>query len=133
MPDPWIKRSMLATDVGFLAYWLATAVQLIPPYPERVLVDWNWSFLVLDVFASVLGLMALWCLRTGAPGAEQLTLLSLALTHAAGLNALVFWSLRCEFDVMWWAPNLWLTIFPVVAALAVLRPRLTRDAAAAIR
>ncbi|WP_086829712.1 DUF5360 family protein [Allokutzneria sp. NRRL B-24872] len=131
MRSAWIKRSMLATDVGFLAYWVATAAQLIPPYPERVLVDWNWSFVVLDVFASVLGLMALWRLRSGAPGAEQLILLSLALTHAAGLNALVFWSLRCEFDLAWWAPNLWLTLFPVVAAVVLLRPRLTGGAAAA--
>ena len=123
MPSPWIKRSMLFTDVGFLCYWTATAVELIPPYPERVLIDWNWSYFVLDLFASVLGLIALWRLRTGAPGARPLTLLSLALTHAAGLTAITFWALRAEFDLAWWLPNLWLTLFPVAAVAAMVRPR----------
>ncbi|SDM29873.1 DUF5360 family protein [Allokutzneria albata] len=121
MPSRWIKRSMLVTDAGFLCYWTATAVELIPPYPERALIDWNWSFLVLDVVASVLGLLALWRVRAGAPGGYPLTLVSLALTHAAGLTAITFWALRAEFDPAWWLPNLWLVLFPVIAIATMTR------------
>ncbi|ALG10048.1 DUF5360 family protein [Kibdelosporangium phytohabitans] len=120
----WIKRSMLITDIGFLAYWIATAVQVIPPYAQRVLIDWNWSFLMLDVLAAGTGLASL-RLRTATRG---LQLVSLALTHAAGLNALMFWALRGEFDPAWWLPNLWLTLFPVAAVTVLLRHRPTTSA-----
>lgn len=122
MRENWIKRSMLVTDLGFLAYWFATATRLIPPYPSRILVDWNWSYLALDLVASLSGLAALVALRRGLPHARTLIVVSLALTHAAGLTALNFWVLRSEFDPMWWIPNLWLTLFPIAAIAALLRP-----------
>lgn len=114
---------MVATDLGFLAYWTATASRLIPPYPERVLVEWNWSFLVLDVVAAVTGLLSVPLMRRRRSAARGLRFVSLALTHAAGLNALMFWAVRGEFDLAWWLPNLWLALFPV-AAVAVLLCRL---------
>lgn len=121
---------MLLTDLGFLAYWIATAVAVIPPYPRRILVDWNWSYLVLDLVASLTGLAALVALRRGLAGARTLIVVSLALTHAAGLTALNFWVLRGEFDPLWWIPNLWLAVFPIVAVSRLLR---TEDRAVAER
>lgn len=115
----WLKRLMLATDVGLLAYWLATATEVIPPYPQQVMADWNWSFLTLDLLAATTGLLALHLARREHPDTRSVALISLALTHAAGLLALNFWVLRGDFDLAWWLPNLWLTFFPI-AAVAVL-------------
>ena len=111
----WLKRLMLATDLGLLAYWVVTATQLIPPYPERMLVDWNWSFLTLDLMAAGTGLTALRLARRRHQHTRSVALISLALTHAAGLLALNFWVLRADYDLAWWLPNLWLTVFPIVA------------------
>ena len=110
-----MKRLMLATDLGLLAYWLATATGLIPPYPTDILIDWNWSFVTLDLLAVATGLTALHLTRRRHPDARSAMLVSLTLTHAAGLLALSFWTLRGEFDPVWWLPNLWLAGFPIVA------------------
>jgi hypothetical protein len=121
MAEAWVKRLMLGTDVGFLVYWLATAVHVIPPYPEEVLVDWNWSYLVLDLVASGSGLAALWLARRRHPAGRPLLLVSLALTHSAGLTALNFWVLRDDWAIAWWLPNLWLTLFPVIGLALLIR------------
>ncbi|NIH85479.1 DUF5360 family protein [Amycolatopsis granulosa] len=121
MSEKWIKRLMFGTDVGFLLYWLANVVRIIPPYPEPVLNAWNWSFLGLDVIAATTGLMSLRWTRRRRAGATALRAVSLALTHAAGLLAISFWALRGEFDPAWWLPNLWLTLFPLAALVLSLR------------
>lgn len=110
----WVKRLMLATDVGLLAYWGASGLGVFVAYRDGVLADWNWSFLGLDVMVSVTGLSALWLGRRGRAAGRSLMLVSLALTHAAGLSALNFWLLRGDFSPGWWVPNLWLALFPVV-------------------
>lgn len=110
---------MLLTDLGFLAYWLVTALRLLPEawlfrgYHDPVLHDWNWSFAALDVLVSASGLTAWWWSRRDDPRAPGLALVSLTLTSASGLMALSFWSLRGDFDPWWWAPNLFLAIFPL--------------------
>ena len=121
MGERWVKRLMLGTDVGLLLYWSASASGVVPAYPQQVLVDWNWSFLALDVVVSATGLCSLWLLRRGRAAGRSLMLVSLALTHAAGLTAVNFWALRGEFDPVWWVPNLWLVLFPVVALVFLLR------------
>jgi hypothetical protein len=123
MSDRWIKPAMVATDVGLVAYWAATAAAVIPPDEQAVLAAWNWSFVFLDLVAAITGLLTLPLLRRGHPAASGLRIVSLALTHAAGLNAVAFWTLRSEFDPAWWLPNLWLMIFPVVALTSLLRRR----------
>jgi hypothetical protein len=119
-----LKRLMLATDLGLLAYWLATATQLIPPYPDQILVDWNWSFLTLDMLAAGTGLLSLHLARRQHPDTRSVMLVSLVLTHAAGLVALNFWVLRGDYSLAWWLPNLWLAGFPVVAGAVLLGCRL---------
>jgi hypothetical protein len=109
----------MATDLGFLVYWLVTALHWIPPewaYQDStnaLLVSWNWSFLPLDLAASALGLTGfLWWRRREHLG-RGFVLVSLALTSASGLMALAFWAFRGQFDPLWWAANGFLLLWPL--------------------
>lgn len=109
------KVLMLVTDLGFIAYFSITGLGLIPPewvfadYANPLMADWNWSFLWIDLAASATGLISLWT-RNG-----PLMLVSLVLTMASGLMAIAFWTLRGDFSLMWWIPNLYLMLFPIPA------------------
>ncbi|GAA2275050.1 YvaD family protein [Nonomuraea roseoviolacea subsp. roseoviolacea] len=120
------KALMLATDVGFVAYFTVTGLGLIPPewafagYTDPVMVAWNWSFLWIDLAASATGLTSLWLLRRASgPAGTPLMLVSLVLTMASGLMAVAFWTLRGDFSLMWWIPNLYLLLFPLPAVVAL--------------
>lgn len=117
-----VKAVLFGTDLGFLGYWVATALGVISVGSDPMLQQWNWSFLGLDIAAISLGLLSLLLSRMRAPAATPLLLVALALTSAAGLMALNFYILRGEFDLAWWAPNLWLFAFPIVAITLVLCP-----------
>ncbi|WP_280373562.1 DUF5360 family protein [Nocardia abscessus] len=112
---------MLITDVGFLLYWAIAFAQVIPPewaykdYTDPILSDWNYSFVVLDLAASVTGLASL-CRTTGR---RTLMTVSLTLTSVAGLQAIAFWTLRGDFSLLWWVPNLFLLLFPIPALVAL--------------
>ncbi|MEV0230120.1 DUF5360 family protein [Nonomuraea sp. NPDC050786] len=112
------KRLMLVTDLGFVAYFTITGLGLIPPewafadYANPLMADWNWSFLWIDLLASATGLASLWVFRS-----DQLMLVSLVLTMASGLMAIAFWTLRGDFSLVWWVPNLYLMLFPVPAII----------------
>ncbi|WP_402843334.1 DUF5360 family protein [Microbacterium sp. GXS0129] len=121
-----VKATMLWTDLGFLAYWVATAAGVLSVGGGQIMKDWNWSFFGLDLIAITTGLLSLVLSRCGHPAGRSLMLVSLSLTAAAGLMALNFWAIRCEFDLAWWAPNLWLFLFPVVALFLLLRPASAR-------
>lgn len=111
------KVAMLITDIGFLLYWAIAFAELIPPefaykdYADPILSDWNFSFVALDLAASITGLASL-C-RTS--GWRTLMTVSLTLTSTAGLQAIAFWALRGDFSPMWWIPNLFLLLFPIPA------------------
>ncbi|MFI6156874.1 DUF5360 family protein [Kitasatospora sp. NPDC051170] len=114
------KVSMALTDLGFLAYWAVTVTALLPAryayrdYDDPILADWNYSFLPLDLLASLTGLAALLtACRGGRAAVRPLMLISLVLTSTAGLQALAFWALRGDFTLSWWAPNLFLLLFPL--------------------
>jgi hypothetical protein len=87
------------------------AAWLFRDYASPAIVAWNWSFLPLDLAASLSGLMAVDANRKGRP-ARGLTILSLVLTSCAGLMAIAFWTVARDFDPAWWAPNLFLLIWP---------------------
>ncbi|MEU9605613.1 DUF5360 family protein [Streptomyces sp. NPDC048057] len=129
-----VKTAMLVTDVAFLLYWSVALLNLIPPehaykdYRDPVMSDWNYSFLPLDVAASVTGLASLYLAgsrRQRIGGRHDLhlplMLVSLALTSAAGLQAVSFWALRGDWSLAWWIPNFLLFAFPVPAIVYVLR------------
>ncbi|MFT3706404.1 MAG: DUF5360 family protein [Archangium sp.] len=110
---------MVGTDLVFVAYWLATATHAFPPawlfkdYENATLQSWNWSFLPLDLLVSVLGLTSVWLSRKRDARAPLFAVLSLALTSVSGLMAIAFWAIRGDFDLAWWAPNLFLLIYPL--------------------
>jgi Family of unknown function (DUF5360) len=95
----------LATDIGFIVYWLFTALSLIPPeyayndYKNPLPVAWNWSFLPLDLLISATGLTSLYFYKRGNSSWLVLALISLMLTVPSGLNAIAFWALYGDFAV----------------------------------
>jgi Family of unknown function (DUF5360) len=107
------------TDLGFIGYWLITALHLIPApylfqdYSNPILTAWNWSFLPLDLMVSASGLAALWAYDQKLELWRPFALISLVLTFSSGLNAIAFWLIRGDFDPTWWIPNLYLILYPL--------------------
>ncbi len=44
---------------------------------------------------------------------KKMAHVSLVLTFSLGLMAIVFWSIRRDFDLSWWLPNLYLIVYPI--------------------
>jgi hypothetical protein len=115
-----MKILMFVTDIGFVLYWLITIFHLIPAemlfrdYTNPILVHWNWSFLPLDLAISATGLTALWLYRKQSSLWRTLTVMSLTLTSVSGLQAIAFWVFAQDFNMMWWLPNLFLLLYPLV-------------------
>lgn len=42
-----------------------------------------------------------------------MALISLTLTFCSGLQAIAFWIIKADYDLMWWIPNLYLLIYPL--------------------
>jgi hypothetical protein len=102
-----LKAFFWLTDLGFIAYWLITALHLIPAqylfqdYTNPILTAWNWSFLPLDLMVSASGLTALWAYKHKLELWRSFALISLVLTFSSGLNAIAFWVIRGDFDPTW--------------------------------
>ena len=118
------RRLMFFTDIGMLAYWAVTALMALglialPPewlfkdYDDPRVIAWNWSFLPIDLAFSVTGLWALHRERTGQSDWKIWAAISLTLTFCAGIMAISYWTLTGEFDPAWWAPNLFLMLWPL--------------------
>jgi hypothetical protein len=113
-----LKYFFLLVDIGFIFYWTVTALHLIPAellfkdYSDATMVQWNWSFLPLDIVASVTGLCCLWRWHKQHGLWRGLALLSLAFTTASGFQAISFWAIAGDFDPLWWVPNLFLLVYP---------------------
>lgn len=115
-----LKSIFLIVDIGFIIYWAITVLHLIPAeylfedYHDPLLVAWNWSFFPLDLLISATGLSSLYLRSRQNPRWQGLMLVSLVLTTCSGLQAVAFWAMRLEFDPMWWIPNLFLLLYPLV-------------------
>ena len=122
-----LKACFIVVDLGFVLYWICAALHLFPQdylfkdYDNPILQAWNFSFLPLDLLVSATGLSSVWCHARGQWQWQPLALISLALTVCSGLQALAFWALRGDFDVMWWIPNLFLLLYPLFFLPSVLR------------
>ncbi len=121
----WLKLAFLLTDLGFLTYWAVTllaALGVLPipgewlyqDYDNPLMVDWNWSFMPLDVLASVTGLTAVYLAKRQKPWAH-IALVSMTLTFCAGFMAICFWMFRADYNLGWWLPNLGLCLWPLLA------------------
>lgn len=129
---PIVLRSLfLLTDIGFIVYWSVTAIAAVgwlslPPewlfqdYQDPNIVAWNWSFMPLDILASLTGLYAV-AMASGARAWQKAALISMTLTFFAGFMAICFWILQGSFDVSWWAANLFLMLWPLLLARQVLK------------
>jgi hypothetical protein len=114
-----LKIFFIFTDTGFLLYWLITLLHLIPSeylfkdYNNPILVAWNWSFLPLDLLISLTGFMSIFFYTRKNILWSILALISLTLTFCSGLQAIAFWTISYDFDLIWWLPNLFLLIYPL--------------------
>lgn len=113
-----LRYFFLIVDIGFILYWLITALSLIPAeylfndYQNEMLVNWNWSFLPLDLFVSASGLYSLYLFRRKDERWSLYALVSLVLTSASGLQAISYWVLAEDYNLSWWIPNLFLLLYP---------------------
>ena len=122
-----LKYFFLTVDIGFVAYWVMAWLHLFPrellfkDYDDPILGAWNFSFLPLDLIVSASGLGSVWAHSRGRPVWHPLAIVSLALTFCSGLQAIAFWALRGDFDPTWWAPNLFLMMYPPFFLVQMLR------------
>ncbi|MFD0695780.1 YvaD family protein [Paenibacillus sp. GCM10027628] len=118
--NTYLKGFFLFTDIGFLLYWTITIMGLIPKeylyqdYQNHLLVIWNWSFFPLDIFISFTGFFSLYLHRKEDTKWMMWAIISLTLTFCSGLQAIVFWAMKQDFDLTWWIPNLYLLIYPLL-------------------
>lgn len=114
-----LRPFFLVTDTGFVLYWLVTVLGVLPEawlfkdYHDPVLIAWNWSFLPLDLAIAATGYLSLALHYRGDERWRPWALVSLVLTFCSGLQAIAFWTLRADFDPVWWAPNLYLLLYPL--------------------
>ena len=112
-----LKYFFLVIDLGFIAYWTITALHLIPTeylyndYTNKILVNWNWSFFPLDIAISGTGLFTLYLFKRDNLRWKIFALISLILTSVSGLQAISYWILAKDYDLVWWIPNLILLIY----------------------
>lgn len=123
----------LFTDIGFIIYWMVTALSLIPKqylyqdYTDKMLVTWNWSFFPLDIMISITGICSLYLHRRNNMKWRGLALISLTLTLCSGLQAIAFWMIKSDYDLMWWLPNLYLMLYPLFFIPKLLQTRETEN------
>ncbi|MBD8028008.1 YvaD family protein [Ureibacillus sp. Re31] len=114
-----LKPFFLVTDIGFIIYWIVTFFHLIPEsvafknYDNPIILAWNWSFFPLDILISITGLLSLYLYKRNIDSWKSYALISLVLTFCSGLQAIAFWVFIKDFDLAWWAFNLYLMIYPL--------------------
>lgn len=114
-----LKVMFLITDIGFVIYWFITLFHLIPQnllfkdYSNPVLVAWNWSFFPLDMLISITGFLGLYLYNKKNVLWKKISLISLTFTICSGLQAVSFWQIRGDFDLIWWGLNSYLIIYPI--------------------
>lgn len=122
-----LRACFFVVDIGFILYWLTSLTGAIPDawlfkdHDNPILHAWNWSFLPLDLFISATGLGSIWLYRRGSESWPRWALVSLVLTFCSGLQALSFWALRSDFDLIWWLPNGFLMVYPLLFIPGFLR------------
>ncbi|MFO0686223.1 MAG: DUF5360 family protein [Sandaracinus sp.] len=113
------RTLLLVTDLGFLVYWALTLGHVLPRewlfrgYDDATVMAWNLSFLPLDLVVSATGLGSIALTRSCPSSSRILLAVSLVATSISGLQAISFWALTGDFDPAWWAPNLFLLLWPL--------------------
>ncbi len=111
------KVVVWSIDLGFIVYWTMIVFRLLPPeamfdgYEKPEVQAWNWSFLPLDLLASLTGIAGNTLKRVNQ---KVLLTTSLVLTSVAGGMAIGYWAFLGDFELTWWLPNLILLLFPLI-------------------
>ena len=122
-----LKAFFWFTDIGFIAYWAITALHIIPSdllfkdYNNPLMVQWNWSFIFLDLLISATGITSLIYSIKKQKKWLVFALISLVLTFCSGLQAIGYWAIGLEFDIQWWIPNLYLLVYPCFFIFPIIR------------
>lgn len=112
------KRMTTITEVLMILYWILAAALVmnliyIDPelmysdYQNPLVVAWNWSFFPIDIAFALIGLFAKFG-KLGTRLRTKLEITAASLMTCAGLMAISFWLITGDFNVSWWAVNLWL-------------------------
>jgi Family of unknown function (DUF5360) len=118
------KFFIWAIDLGFLAYWSLVIFKLLPAetmfkgYEMVEVQAWNWSFLPLDLLASITGILGN---TTKTLNSKVLITVSLVLTACAGGMALSYWAFKGDFELVWWLPNIILLLVPIKPLVRLVR------------
>lgn len=132
MMNRTFKMMLVLVDAGLLLYWGAVLLGLIPEemrfkdYDNPVVQAWNWSFFPLDISAAVTVFLGAHLTRRGSRVGDLVLTVGLMLTFCAGFMAISFWSFYCDFDPLWWGPNVLLMLIPALAFGSMVCGRLSR-------
>ncbi|WP_198014384.1 DUF5360 family protein, partial [Leptospira fainei] len=63
---------------------------------------------------SFTGLGSLYLFNKRISAWKNLAILSLGFTIASGVQAISFWVIRGDVSLLWWAPNLYLILYPLL-------------------
>jgi hypothetical protein len=98
-------------DIGcFIIFRVLPPEVMFEGYEKQEVQAWNWSFFPLDILAALTGIIAQTTKRLNA---AVFLIISLVLTAVAGGMALAYWVVLGYYDMLWWAPNLFLLFFPL--------------------
>lgn len=131
-----LRWMMWMTDIGFVIYWSVIWLGLIPKeygyqdYTNEYLVDWNTSFIPLDLCISLTGMLSLYCYNKRIAQWRSLCLISLTLTFCSGLQAIAFWGIRQDYDWLWWAPNVFLMVYPLFYMFGLIKNDIEHETSA---
>lgn len=115
-----LKLITTITEILMVLYWVLAAalvmdfIRIDPSlmysdYENPLVVAWNWSFFPIDIAFASMGLFAKY---GGATGGRKfkLEISAATLMTCAGLMAISYWIFSGDFNLTWWAVNIWLIL-----------------------
>lgn len=131
-----LKIATTFTEIAMLLYWILAGalfsdlISIDPSlmysdYENPLVIAWNWSFFPIDIAFAIIGLTARFGVRAGQLR-FKLELIAGVLMLCAGVMAVSYWTITCDFDPTWWGMNIWLIILGG-ANLVCTQPHLTRS------
>ncbi len=119
-----LKLTTTITEILMVLYWvLAAALVLnlisIDPslmysdYENPLVVAWNWSFFPIDIAFASIGLFAKYG-NVKSSRKFKFEITAATLMVCAGVMAISYWVITGDFNLSWWAVNIWLICLGLV-------------------